>query len=87
MSWILIENKNKDTEGESVNWLLTKSLKYTKDNPGLIYFNLDYYKYINLNNKERIYALPKQLKKLYNESLPVSVKKEMIFWKKIIYEI
>ena len=79
LSSILTGNKTKDTEGKSVNWLLIKSLKYTKDQPGIIHFKYQHsadYKSINLYNKGRLKALPKQLKKLYKNILPVSIKKK-----------
>lgn len=79
LSSILIANKSKDTLGQNVNWLLIKSLKYTKENPGILYFKYHHsaeYRTIHLYSKGRPQALPKQLKKLYKDNLPISVKKK-----------
>lgn len=79
LSSILIGNKTKDSNGQIVNWLLIKSLKYTKENPRTIYFKYEHlaeYRQINVFNKGRPSALPKQLKTVYNKMLPISAKKK-----------
>lgn len=68
LSSILIRNKTKYSNGQIVNWLLTKS-----------YFKYEHsgeYRKINLFNKGRPLALPKLLKMIYSKILPISAKKK-----------
>lgn len=75
----LIRNKIKDTEGQTVNWLLIKSLRYSKKNPGIIeykYMHSNPYKFINVFGRGKNPKFPKDLKKCYNQPLPISAKKK-----------
>lgn len=76
---MLIKNKSKDTDGQTVKWLHIKSLRYSKQHPHIIQYKYEHssdYKAINIFGKGRPAALPKQMTKLYNKMLPISTKKK-----------
>lgn len=79
LSELLIKNRSKDIEGNTVNWLLIKSLRYSKKHADIIEYKYEHsseYKVIKIWGRGRPPAPPKQLKKLYGNLLPISTKKK-----------
>lgn len=69
-----IKNKNRDINGEHVNWLLVKCFKYCKASPGIIYYRYDHtseYTSLPVTGKGRP-RLVTELPKMYSNPLPIS---------------
>ena len=69
-----IKNRQKDEDGNNVNWLLVKSFMYEKDEPGIIQYRYDYgddIKRLNVRRSGRA-ALPADLGHAYQTRIPIS---------------
>ncbi|CAG9773351.1 unnamed protein product [Ceutorhynchus assimilis] len=80
LSKSLIKNRSKDTNGEVVNWLLIKSLKYSKKEPGIIQYKYEHsasYCSINVVDKGRPISNQQPFSpKLYKKMLPIGIQKK-----------
>lgn len=80
LSQNIIKNRNKNTEGETVNWLKVKCFRYEKTRPGIIRYRYDHsseFKEILVFGKRRPNNLQEiELKKLYSKILPITQKKK-----------
>uniref|UniRef100_A0A6P7F5F0 Uncharacterized protein LOC114326508 n=1 Tax=Diabrotica virgifera virgifera TaxID=50390 RepID=A0A6P7F5F0_DIAVI len=78
----LIKNRNKDENGETVSWLNIKCLRFQKENPEAFFYRYDHssdYKKVNISGRGRPKQLPIELKSAYQQLLPISSKKNLIF--------
>lgn len=75
-----IKNKSKDENGNKIDWLKIKCLKYEKKHPGIIFYKYDH----NNSEYKRVYAKgrgrPRRetytLKPAYPQNLPITKKKK-----------
>ncbi|CAH2078818.1 unnamed protein product, partial [Iphiclides podalirius] len=75
----VINNRNKDENGDRINWLKIKSFRFRKDRPGKIeykYMHSEEYKTISVHCIGRPRTLPTRLPQLYKKRLPISVQKK-----------
>lgn len=77
---ILIKNKTKDDEGNQVQWLKLKVMRYEKNKPGQILFKYNYsdleYRTLRVITRGRPPNMPKELTPLYKGLLPITQKKK-----------
>lgn len=74
----LIKNRLKDEEGNQVKWLQIKCLRYEKSSPSIIKFRYNHhgpYTALNVLGRGRKTEV-KEIRKAYNEQLPISNKKK-----------
>lgn len=76
-----LKNKNTDENGEKVNWLKIKCLKFEKAYPHAIFYRYDHsseYKKIDIQQRSRRNPITQnvELKQAYNAILPISIQKK-----------
>lgn len=83
----LIKNKTKDDDGNQVNWLHIKVMRYEKTKPGRIFFKYNYsdpeYRTLCIFGRGKPIDIPKKLTPLYKGLLPISEKKKASLMKLI----
>lgn len=76
----VIKNRTIDNEGQRVNWLKVKVLRYEKDKPGLILFKYNHsdqdFKSIRTAGRGRPVQMPRVLPSLYQTQLSISEAKK-----------
>ena len=73
-----IKNRKKHEDGNNVNWLLVKSFRYEKAEPGIIQYRYDYgddFKRLNVRRSGRA-ALPADLGHAYQTRIPIRLAKK-----------
>ena len=74
LSQQIMKNKRRDDDGTIINWLLVKSFKYVKDEPGIIYYRYNYtddYKRISVYGRGRP-SIPRDLSPAYKDRHDIS---------------
>lgn len=77
----LVKNKNKDEEGNKVEWLKIKCLKYEQNNPDVIFYKYSHssdFQRIPVKGRGRRREEPHILKSAYLHQLPINDKKKRI---------
>lgn len=78
LSKTILRNKSHDEDGNKINWLKIKCIRFEKENPQFIQIRYDHtgsYTKINIFGKGRPPKLPKTLDKAYQTMFPISEKK------------
>jgi len=79
---MIMKNCSLDIQGNKVNWLKIKDLKYKKNMSGVIQIKYNYsdkeFNIIRISGKGRPTKFPDDLKNLYDKPLPISALKKMI---------
>ena len=76
---LLMKNRRRDEDGNAVNWLLVKSFRYEKANPGFVMYRYNYtddFKKIYVFGQRRPPALPTEVPKAYRSRIPISEAKK-----------
>jgi len=77
---IIMKNRSLDIQGNKVNWLKIKVLKYEKNMSGVIQFKYNYsdkeFNIIRISGRGRPIKFPDHLKNLYDKPLPISAIKK-----------
>ncbi|KAF0749901.1 Uncharacterized protein FWK35_00022965 [Aphis craccivora] len=72
----IMKNRSVDENGEKVNWLKIKVMRYEKSNPSAIKFKYNYsdeeFKIIRVGGRGRPPKCPQTLKQLYTKQIPIS---------------
>ena len=74
----VMKNKRQDEDGNCVNWLLVKSFRYQKDEPGVIFYR---YGYTDEYTRIRVFGrgrpnLPVDLPRAHQHRIPISQAKK-----------
>lgn len=76
----IVKNKSINTEGNRVNWMKIKVLRYEKDKPGIILYKYNHedpeFQTIRTTGRGRTPSIPAQLPSLYKTQLPISATKK-----------
>lgn len=79
---IIMKNRSFDMQGNKVNWLKIKILKYEKNMSGVIQFKYNYsdkeFHIIRISGRGRPTKFPDNLKNLYDKPLPISAKNDLL---------
>ncbi|GFS11371.1 metalloendopeptidase, partial [Elysia marginata] len=75
----LISNKKTDDNGDTMNWLLVKSLQYRRDDPHALFYRYDYedqFKRVSLRGRGKPVSFEDIPKQAYKKMLPISKSKK-----------